>query len=51
MKTAPPLRQAYEAPKLRSIGSFRDLTRANFDGDFTDADFPDDTPKGDLTFS
>jgi hypothetical protein len=41
----------YEAPRLRSEGTVRDLTFGQSDGDFTDAVFPVNTPKSALTFS
>ena len=41
----------YETPKLTEIGSFEEVTQGLDDGNFTDANFPTDTPKPDLTFS
>jgi hypothetical protein len=41
----------YVAPVLEEIGSFEEITQAGKNGDFTDALFPSDTPKGKLTFS
>ncbi|WP_239807405.1 lasso RiPP family leader peptide-containing protein [Croceicoccus hydrothermalis] len=41
----------YEAPKMEKIGSFEELTLGSSTGNFLDADFPDGTPFGDLTFS
>jgi len=41
----------YESPLIESLGSFEALTQAANDGYATDAVFPTDTPKGDLTFS
>jgi hypothetical protein len=46
-----PNQKRYEAPRLRSEGSVRDLTFGQSDGDFTDAVFPVNTPKKLLTFS
>ncbi|MGH8893531.1 MAG: lasso RiPP family leader peptide-containing protein [Actinomycetes bacterium] len=45
------MKRSYEAPELRVVGSVRALTLAATDGDQLDADFPDNTPRGDLTFS
>lgn len=42
---------AYEAPTSVVIGTVRQLTQGSSDGNFTDAVFPVDTPKKDLTFS
>lgn len=42
---------AYEAPQVKDYGTLVQLTAAQTDGNFTDADFPAGTPKGDLTFS
>jgi hypothetical protein len=41
----------YEPPAIRPLGSLEELTQASTDGDQLDADFPDGTPRGDLTFS
>lgn len=41
----------YEAPELNEVGSFEELTLGGQDGDFTDAVFPSNTPRGELTFS
>lgn len=41
----------YEPPTIRPLGSLEDLTQASTEGDQLDADFPDGTPRGDLTFS
>jgi hypothetical protein len=43
--------EAYEAPRLDEVGSLRDLTRGNSDGEALDAAFPVNTPKRNLTFS
>jgi hypothetical protein len=44
-------RFAYEAPRAIVMGSASGLVRGNADGNFLDQDFPDGTPKPDLTFS
>lgn len=41
----------YEAPRVVDYGTLIDLTAGQSDGDFTDRDFPANTPKRDLTFS
>ena len=41
----------YEAPTIVDYGTLVELTAAQSDGDFTDRDFPVNTPKQDLTFS
>ena len=41
----------YEAPAIVDYGTLIELTAAQADGDFTDRDFPVNTPKQDLTFS
>lgn len=43
--------KVYAAPTLEKVGSFESLTRGNAEGSFTDALFPSDTPKEELTFS
>jgi hypothetical protein len=42
---------AYETPKVVDYGTLVQLTAGQADGDFTDRDFPSNTPRGDLTFS
>jgi len=42
---------SYEAPSIVDYGHLVDLTAGQLDGDFTDAAFPVNTPKRDLTFS
>lgn len=42
---------SYEAPKVTDYGTLVQLTAGQTTGDFTDADFPQHTPKDDLTFS
>ena len=41
----------YEAPVLRREGSVRELTFGQNTGNFLDANFPNNTPFSDLTFS
>ena len=41
----------YEVPAVVDYGTLYELTAAQSDGDFTDRDFPVNTPKKDLTFS
>ena len=41
----------YEAPAVTDYGTLVELTAAQEDGNFTDKDFPVNTPKRDLTFS
>lgn len=41
----------YRAPSLTEYGDVERITTGHADGSFTDRDFPDDTPRGDLTFS
>lgn len=45
------MNKVYTAPVVEKIGSFEALTRGSADGSFTDAVFPTDTPKEDITFS
>ena len=42
---------AYEAPRAVVMGTASGLVRGNTDGNFLDQDFPEGTPKPDLTFS
>jgi hypothetical protein len=42
---------AYEAPKVVDYGTLVELTAGQMDGDYTDRNFPVNTPKRDLTFS
>ncbi len=44
-------KKTYEAPKFEKLGSFEAMTKGGSTGDFTDAVFPSDTPRGELTFS
>ena len=41
----------YEAPRIVDHGTLVELTAGQSDGNFTDAAFPVNTPKKDLTFS
>jgi hypothetical protein len=41
----------YKAPAVVDYGTLVELTAAQADGNFTDRDFPANTPKDDLTFS
>jgi hypothetical protein len=42
---------SYEKPAIADYGDLVELTALHQDGNFTDAAFPDNTPRGDLTFS
>lgn len=44
-------KKSYVKPQLTVHGDVEVLTKGNVDGDFTDKDFPVDTPKSELTFS
>jgi hypothetical protein len=41
----------YQPPKVTDYGDLTEITAGQVDGDFTDRDFPANTPKKDLTFS
>lgn len=41
----------YETPEIVDYGDLVEVTAGSTDGDFTDAAFPTNTPKRDLTFS
>lgn len=41
----------YETPSVVDYGDLRELTAGGTTGDYTDADFPVNTKRGDLTFS
>ena len=43
--------QGYTAPQIVDYGDLRELTAGTNSGDYTDADFPVGTKRGDLTFS
>lgn len=43
--------RVFETPVIRDLGSLVELTAQMADGERTDAAFPDNTPRGDLTFS
>lgn len=45
------MKLAYERPLIRSHGSVESITKGGSAGDFLDASFPSNTPRGDLTFS
>ncbi|MDF1621533.1 hypothetical protein [Pseudothioclava nitratireducens] len=45
------LKKTYAAPRLSVHGKLEDLTHGQTSGSKLDADFPDGTPFGDLTFS
>jgi hypothetical protein len=44
-------KKPYETPILRQHGKVEALTKGGADGAFTDAFFPANTPKGEITFS
>ena len=44
-------KKPYTAPRITVLGDIEAITLGNHDGDFTDASFPANTPKRDLTFS
>jgi hypothetical protein len=41
----------YEAPSIQDHGDLAELTAGTHTGEFTDAEFPVNTPKGQLTFT
>jgi len=41
----------YQAPTIADLGDLQEITAGQSDGNFTDANFPMNTPKKDLTFS
>jgi hypothetical protein len=41
----------YEKPQVVDYGTLTDLTAGQMDGNFTDRDFPVNTPRDELTFS
>ena len=41
----------YEAPEVVDYGTLTDLTAGQEDGNFTDRDFPVNTPRSEITFS
>lgn len=45
------MKKSYNAPTFQDLGSFESLTKAAGMGDFTDAQFPNNTPFSELTFS
>jgi hypothetical protein len=44
-------KKPYVAPHITVLGDIEAITLGTHDGDFTDAAFPNNTPKRDLTFS
>jgi hypothetical protein len=49
MDTAEP--RNYEEPQVKDYGSLTEITAGTHTGNFLDAGFPVNTPRGDLTFS
>lgn len=43
--------QPYETPTLTLLGTVAELTQGGQNGNFLDADFANNTPRGELTFS
>jgi hypothetical protein len=41
----------YQKPSVSDYGTLQELTAGQHEGEFTDAEFPINTPKKDLTFS
>lgn len=41
----------YEAPSIIELGTVADVTMGGVDGNLTDATFPSETPRDELTFS
>jgi hypothetical protein len=41
----------YVAPQIKDYGTLTELTAGGQDGNFTDRNFPVDTPRSELTFS
>jgi hypothetical protein len=44
-------KMTYEKPEVQDYGSLAELTAGQSDGQFTDRDFPVNTPRDELTFS
>lgn len=44
-------KRIFSAPSLTDLGSVAALTQGGADGQFLDATFPTNTPRGELTFS
>ena len=42
---------SYEKPEVSDYGTLTSLTAGQSDGNFTDRDFPVNTPRDELTFS
>lgn len=51
MRTQTEVDVDYEKPTIADYGDLVELTAQQTDGNFLDADFPQGTPRGDLTFS
>jgi hypothetical protein len=41
----------YETPQVVDYGELTDVTAGQMDGNFTDRDFPVNTPRDEITFS
>lgn len=41
----------YETPEVVDYGKLTDVTAGQMDGNFTDRDFPVNTPRDEITFS
>ena len=46
-----PVKKLYQTPALKIFGDVSSLTKGSLLGEFTDKDFPANTPKPDLRFS
>ncbi len=44
-------KKTFSAPVLTKYGKFEELTQGGSDGQRLDANFPNTTPRGELTFS
>jgi hypothetical protein len=44
-------KKSYNKPELKVHGNVETLTQGTSSGNFTDANFDTDTPRGELTFS
>lgn len=44
-------KKSYNKPELKVHGNVEVLTQGTSNGNFTDANFPPNTPRGQLTFS
>lgn len=45
------MEMSYESPSIVDHGHLVDLTAGSQDGDYTDANFPVNTPRNEVTFS